>query len=276
MTTKTIRLLLASLSMAALLSACATPANYYDPFEPVNRITYTFNNKLDRYAIKPVAETYADYVPRPAQQGVSNFVGNIGDVSSIIGNAMEGEFKNAAKDVARVFINTVFGMFGLVDWASDMGLEKQNRGIGKALGRWGIGTGPYLVLPFLGSTTVRDSTDPIFNWTLGVPSHFNTATGEYSYLLIGGISTRAAWLPYEEALDAQLIFDQYAYIRDSYLQKRYHDVYRGNPPKPFEFGEPDTTENDTKNDLAEVSEAISDNRTASHPAEKTHSSEPAF
>jgi phospholipid-binding lipoprotein MlaA len=127
-------------------------------------------------------------------------------------------------------------MFGLVDWASDMGLKKQNRGIGKALGRWGIGSGPYLVVPFVGPLTVRDSTDPIFNWTLGIPAQFNTKIGSYSYLIGGSLSTRASLLPYEKALDDQLIFDKYAYIRDSYLQKRYSDVYRGNPPMPFQLG----------------------------------------
>jgi phospholipid-binding lipoprotein MlaA len=242
MITKKIYALLIHLCAIGGLIACATPANHYDPLESVNRLTFAFNDKLDRYAVKPVAQVYADYVPAPAQQGVTNFVGNIGDVNSIIGNVMEGEFKNATKDMGRVLINTVFGMFGLVDWASDMGLEKQERGIGKALGRWGIGTGPYLVLPFLGPLTVRDSADPIFNWTVGVPAHFNTHKGEYSYLVIGGIGVRASLLPYERALEDQLIFDKYAYIRDSYLQKRYNDVYRGNPPTPFVLGEPMTEE----------------------------------
>jgi phospholipid-binding lipoprotein MlaA len=228
--------LLIKLCAVSTLTACATPANHYDPFEPVNRLSFAFNDKLDRYAVKPVAQAYAEYVPGPAQQGVSNVVGNIGDVNSIVGNLMEGEFKNATQDIGRVLINTVFGMFGLVDWASDMGLKKQNRGIGKALGRWGVGSGPYLVVPFVGPLTVRDSTDPIFNWTLGIPAQFDTKIGSYSYLIGGSISTRASLLPYEKALDDQLIFDKYAYIRDSYLQKRYNDVYRGNPPMPFQLG----------------------------------------
>lgn len=244
MITKKICSLLILLYTVACLSGCATPANHYDPLEPINRLTFAFNDKLDRYAVKPVAQMYAEYIPEPAQQGVSNVMGNINDVNSIIGNVMEGEFKNAVKDIGRVFINTLFGMFGLVDWASDMGLEKQGRGIGDALGRWGIGTGPYLVLPFMGPLTVRDSTDPIFNWTLGVPAHFTSTAGHYSYLIIGSISSRASLLSYEKALEEQLIFDKYSYIRDSYLQKRYNDVYRGDAPAPFELGEPTTPDND--------------------------------
>lgn len=243
---------LISLSTVILLAACATPANHYDPLEPINRLTFTFNDTLDRYAVKPIAENYAQYVPGPVQQGVTNFVDNIGDVNSIIGNVMEGELKNAAKDTGRVLINTVFGLFGLVDWATGLGLEKQDRGIGKALGVWGVSTGPYLVIPFLGPTTLRDSTDPIFNWTTGVTAHFNRPTGDYSYLILGGIGVRASLLPYEQALDDQLIFDKYAYIRDVYLQKRYNDVYRGNPPKPFELGDVMPEDMLADQDLADI------------------------
>lgn len=235
---KKIRGLLTALGAVAILAACATPDNYYDPLEPINRLTFAFNEKLDRYAVKPVTQAYVNYVPGPAKQGVSNFTSNIGDVTSIIGNTMQGEMKKAASDVGRVLINTIFGMFGLVDWASDLGLEKHDRTIGKALGRWGIGTGPYLVLPVLGPNTLRDTSDLAFNWTVGVPAQFNTI-GSVSYGIAGGVDARAGLLPYEKTLEEQLIFDKYAYIRDIFLQRRHNDVYEGNPPEPLRLGPPD-------------------------------------
>ena len=229
------------LSLSILLSACATPANHYDPLAPINRLSFQFNDRFDRYAIKPVARAYVHYVPGPARDGISNFTGNIGGISSTVGNLMEGEIKNTFQDVGRIIINTIFGLFGLVDWATDLGLSAQNRSIGKALGRWGVGTGPYLVLPIFGPTTVRDSTDILFEWKVNV-SHRFSERHRYLYAGVKGIDTRASFLPYEAALDNQLIFDRYSYIRDSYLQKRYNDIYRGLPPKPFSIEEADDKE----------------------------------
>lgn len=226
-----------SLSVSLLFSACATPSNHYDPLEPINRVSFRFNEKVDRYALKPVARAYVHYVPGPARDGISNFTANIGGISSTAGNLMEGDIKNTFQDIGRIVINTVFGLFGLVDWATDLGLPAQNRSIGKALGRWGVGTGPYLILPIFGSTTLRDGTDILFEWRVNVPHRFSERH-RYMYAGIDGIDTRASYLPYEATLDDQLIFDRYSYIRDSYLQKRYNDVYYGLPPKPFVLGEP--------------------------------------
>lgn len=230
--------LFTALSALVFLGACATQANHYDPLEPVNRLTFAFNDKLDRYAVKPITTVYVNHTPGPIQNGISNFVGNIGGVSSTIGNMMEGEVKNTAKDIARIVINTVFGMFGLVDWATDLGLPRQNRSIGRALGQWGVGSGPYLVLPLLGITTLRDSTDIAFSWAAGVPHHF-THKGQNAYAIVGGIEMRASLLSYEEAMASQLIFDRYTYIRDSFLQKQYNDVYYGSPTTPLLLGIPD-------------------------------------
>lgn len=261
--------LFSALATALLLGACATPANHYDPLEPINRLTYTFNDKLDRYAVKPITTVYVNHTPGPIQNGVSNFIGNIGSVSSTIGNIMEAEVKNTAKDISRLVINTVFGMFGLVDWATDLGLPRQNRSIGKALGRWGIGTGPYIVLPILGITTLRDSTDIAFNWAAGVPHHF-TRKGQNSYAIVGGINMRASLLAYEEAMASQLIFDRYTYIRDSYLQKQYNDVYYGSPSTPLLLGTPDpeyipedSTNNNAAKNTAEQHDISSQKQTVS-------------
>lgn len=229
-------ILLTALATVLLFSACATPTNHYDPLEPINRFSFQLNDKLDRYALKPIAKAYSNYVPGPIHSGVANFTGNIGGISSTAGNIMEGKIKNAFQDMGRIIINTLFGLFGIVDWATDLDLPAQDRSIGKALGRWGIGTGPYLVLPLLGPTTVRDSTDIIFEWTANAPHHFH-GKGRKIYAMVNGIDTRASLLPYEAALDDQLIFDRYAYIRDSYLQKRYNDVYYGDPPKPLALGD---------------------------------------
>jgi phospholipid-binding lipoprotein MlaA len=235
---------LSAIGVVSLLTACATPKNHYDPFEPVNRVMFTINDNIDHYAIKPLAKTYVNYTPGPIKQGVSNFTSNISDVNSVVGNMLEGHIIHAAKDIGRIVVNTVFGMFGLVDWASDIGLPKQGNNIGNALGRWGLGTGPYLILPLFGPMTIRDSTDAIFNWTVGVPAHFDHR-GNYSYALVNGLDTRAKFLPIDKTLDELVIFDKYSYIRDSYLQKRYHDVYQDNPPKPFELGEA-VNDNDNK------------------------------
>jgi phospholipid-binding lipoprotein MlaA len=229
------------------LIACATPKNHYDPLEPMNRAIFKFNDTVDQHAVKPIAQAYSNHIPGPVKGGVRNFTGNIGDVTSSVSNVMQGDFKNAASDLGRVLVNTVFGMFGLVDWASGLGLKKNKKDIGQALGAWGIGSGPYLVWPLLGPSTLRDTSDLVVNWTVGVPTHFKTTTGRTSYAVANSISLRASLLPYDAMLKTDAIFDTYSYIRDSYLQKRYNDIYNGMPPTPLILGEVDDEQEMTQN-----------------------------
>jgi phospholipid-binding lipoprotein MlaA len=167
-------------------------------------------------------------------------------VTSGASNLAQGKFKNAATNVGRVFINTVFGMFGMVDWASNIGLEKPaTEDVGQALGRWGVGTGPYLMLPLYGPSTLRDVSDPIFDWVVWPSGQIrdNTA-GSITFTVMRGLDARARLLPLDKVLEDGMIFDQYSYIRDSYLQSRYNAVHDGQPPKPLVLGPTDDDDDD--------------------------------
>ena len=150
------RRLLAPLAAAVVFSAgCAgTPAN--DPLEPVNRAVFKFNDGLDRVLLQPVAKGYRSALPQPVRHGVGNFFGNLGEPLIAFNNLLQGKFDQSMTEVARFGTNSVFGIFGLIDVATSLGIEKHNEDFGQTLGRWGVGGGPYLVLPVLGPSTLRD------------------------------------------------------------------------------------------------------------------------
>lgn len=252
---------------ALLLTACASPKNNYDPLEPVNRGIFVVNNVVDRAVVKPVATVYADYAPGPVKQGTSNFFGNIDDLFSAIGSVLEGRFKDAGTSVGRVAVNTTIGLFGIFDWASDMNLPKPDQDLGLALGHWGIGSGPYLMLPFLGPTTLRDSVDPGVRWFYGPGSYLNTTGEKIAWGAVEGINLRAQVLPLDAMIESQP--DPYAYIRDAYLQRRWYKVYDGQPPHPLQLG--DTGEDDGDDD-ADLPPA----KPASHASEPAAAAKPVI
>jgi len=217
-----------------LLGGCATTppgaagaAN--DPFENWNRKVFAFNDKVDTAVLKPVAETYRDNVPKLVRTGVDNVLGNIYDVWSTANHFLQGKFQTGLEMGMRVLTNTVFGLGGLLDPASEMGLTRRSEDFGQTLGKWGVGTGPYLVLPLLGPSTVRDGVGLIVDRQTAPSSLPDTRTGSYSVLALELVNTRANLLQAGALVD-QVALDRYSFIRDAYLSRRRDAQYDGAPP----------------------------------------------
>ena len=238
------------LFILTLLTACATvdgPTDQNDPFESYNRAIYEFNDSLDKYVLKPVAEGYDAITPNPVQKGISNFFSNLDDVLVLINDILQLKPTQAASDTGRIIINSTFGLLGLIDWASDIGLEKHNEDFGQTLGYWGTPSGPYFMLPFLGPSTIRDTSglvvdstyfDPIYkelHEDFPPPSRENE-TAVWGMTVLNKVDIRAKLLKAEKVLD-EAALDRYTYIREAYLQSRQNKVYDGNPPEDTEFSE---------------------------------------
>lgn len=193
--------------------------NRLDPWENWNRKVFNFNEKLDENVLRPVASAYSDIVPQPGRQAVDNFFGNFSDAWSAVNLFLQGRFKNGATQTMRVAVNSVFGIAGLIDIATPAGLEKQSEDLGRTLGYWGVKTGPYIVWPILGPSSLRDSV------TLPANAYFSPAylfdDGEYKVGItaLQLINTRANLLRVTDMLDG-IALDKYTFIRDAYLQRR--------------------------------------------------------
>lgn len=222
------------ISAAVLLSlsllGCATNGDRRDPLEPINRGIYKFNDAVDKAVIKPVATGYKEVVPGPVRTAVGNFFSNLDDVLVLLNDLLQFKLEQAASDFSRLAWNSTLGIAGLIDVGSKMDLPKRNEDFGQTLGYWGVGNGPYLVLPFLGPSTLRDTVglvvdsrfDPL--WQHDPISERNTAYGLHT------IDTRARLLDAEKVLEEAAI-DRYIFLRDAYLQRRRGLVYDGNPPR---------------------------------------------
>jgi phospholipid-binding lipoprotein MlaA len=216
------------------LGGCATTGNgneagANDPLEGYNRVAFKFNDTLDTYALKPVAQTYKNYIPQFVQTGIGNFFGNLHDIYSAANGFLQGNATGGFTDVMRVAVNSTFGLFGVIDVASEARLQKQNRDFGQTLGRYGVGPGPYVVLPLLGPSTLRD--------TVALPADFYGDVWSYKtpvYIRnIGSgvrlVDKRAALLDATGLLsDAAL--DKYTFTRDTYMQLRQSQIEEARDP----------------------------------------------
>lgn len=211
----------ALLLAGALLAGCATGpgAHPRDPLEPLNRGVDSFNSALDDAVFKPVATAYRDVLPQPVRTGVGNFFGNIGDAWSMVNAVLQGRAQAAAESLMRVSINTVFGLGGLLDIASEAGLERHNLDFGLTLGRWGVSSGPYVVLPFLGPSSVRDSASLLVDAEGGVLELFDHVPTRNSLYVLEKVDARAGLLRATDMLGG-VALDKYSFTRDVYLQRR--------------------------------------------------------
>ncbi|MDH5570698.1 MAG: VacJ family lipoprotein [Gammaproteobacteria bacterium] len=218
-----------------ILSGCASvqgPTEEHDPFESYNRAMYTFNDTVDKAVIKPVAETYKDYVPNPVQTGVSNFFSNLGDVVTLFNDVLQGKFEQAASDFSRIIWNTSVGLFGLFNVASHMDLPKHDEDFGQTLAVWGVSDGPYLVLPFLGPRTLRDTG----GLAIDIPTHplsypvIKDDKANLAALGLAFIDKRVELLTASKVLD-EAALDPYVFMREAYLQHRLNLIYDGQPPQ---------------------------------------------
>jgi phospholipid-binding lipoprotein MlaA len=209
----------------AALGGCASN-NPRDPLEPFNRTMFKFNDTLDQVALKPAATAYKKVLPGFVQTGVNNFFGNLSDVWTGANNLMQGKGEQGMSDWTRVALNSTFGIGGLFDIASEAGLKKHNEDFGQTLGYWGVPSGPYLMLPLLGPSTVRDTGGLPLDmaaspWTYKTPEHVrNIGTG------VRVIDARANLLDASTLLEDAAL-DRYEFIRDGFLQRRQSQVFDG-------------------------------------------------
>ena len=213
----------------ALLGGCATTGNR-DPAEGVNRAVFAFNEGLDTVLIRPVAKGYDTIMPAFVRSGVSNFFGNIADIFIAVNNLLQGKPADAATDAGRFLVNSTFGILGVFDVASDAGLEKHDEDFGQTLGRWGVGTGAYVVLPVFGPRDVRDALGLVVDVNVDPLGHVNRIPVRNTLSGLRLISDRASLLPADKVIQ-EAALDKYSYLRDAYLQRRRNLVFDGNPPK---------------------------------------------
>ncbi|MBA2673618.1 MAG: VacJ family lipoprotein [Ramlibacter sp.] len=228
----------AALLAALALAGCATGPNAdpRDPFEPMNRHISVFNEGVDAVVLKPVATAYREGVPPLIRTGVANFFGNLSDLWSAVNSALQLKLQNAAENFMRVNVNTLFGLGGLIDVASELNIERHREDFGQTLGRWGVPAGPYIVLPFLGPSTLRD--------TLALPldrkgdplSYLNADPAREVLYGLRIVDQRSNLLRASSVLD-QAALDKYSFTRDAHLQRRRAQVFEN---KPAPSGSPDS------------------------------------
>ncbi|MGH8797626.1 MAG: MlaA family lipoprotein [Caldimonas sp.] len=227
-----IRNLRSMLLMAAampFLAGCAMGPTRDDPFEPFNRAMYAVHEPIDTHVVRPFIDGYTKYTPAPLRIAISNFFNNIDDLFSAINDVLQGKRDKFGNDMGRVTINSGLGLGGLIDIASQIGVERGNEDFGQTFGVWGIGQGPYLFIPLFGPTTVRDGSGWIVRLYLGPTGYIPDVPTRNVIYGIGAIDARY------QAQDAisfvdEAALDRYAFIRRAYLQRRLYQVYDGNVP----------------------------------------------
>ena len=234
-TAKRLRIV-SALALAALLAGCAAAPSRDDPFEPMNRAAYRVHEVVDGNIVKPIAQAYVDYTPKLVQTGVRNFFGNIDDFFSFINGMLQNKPEKAGNDLGRVITNTGFGLLGLIDIASEAGIPKGNEDFGQTFGYWGIPQGPYLFIPLLGPTTVRDGSGWIIRAYTTPVGYIPDVSTRNILWGIGYLDVRASALQSESLLE-QASLDRYTFIRRSYLQRRRYLVFDGAPPPEKEDDE---------------------------------------
>jgi phospholipid-binding lipoprotein MlaA len=228
----------AALALALLaVAGCSTinaarggPGQRLDPWEQWNRKVFNFNEDLDRTVLQPVAVAYTDVVPQPIRVGVANFYNNFADAWSAINNLLQGKIEAAFEDGTRVGTNTVFGLFGVLDVASEMGLDHHYQDFGETLARYGVGPGAYMVLPVLGPSTVRDTAALPVNWKGAPPAFFSDIGTQVGLTALQIVNTRSSLLGATRVID-DIALDKYTFIRDAYLQRRGALIFDSDAPE---------------------------------------------
>ena len=218
----------AGLAALLLASGCASVAHPdpRDPWEAYNRSMTEFNDTVDGAFIKPVATLYKAALPQPVRTGVGNFFGNLGDAWSFVNNVLQAKPEGALHSFWRVVVNTSIGIGGLFDPATEMRLERHREDFGQTLGRWGVGPGPYLVLPILGPSTLRDTVALPVDFYGRPQGQMHDVAARNSLIVLETIDTRARLLEVGRLLD-QAALDPYSFQRDAFLQKRQSDTQQG-------------------------------------------------
>ncbi|GAB2876714.1 VacJ family lipoprotein [Paraburkholderia jirisanensis] len=214
---------------AVALAGCATvqSPSKEDPWEGFNRTVFTFNDKVDQYALKPVAQGYVKITPQPVRDSVTNFFSNIGDVYVAANNLLQLKIADGVGDIMRVVINTIFGVGGLFDVATLAKLPKHDNDLGLTLGYYGVPAGPYMVLPLFGPSTVRDTAGYIGNYFANPISYIDSDAISWSLWGVQLVNTRANLLNASDVLEGAAL-DKYSFVRNAYLQRRQYLLTGGN------------------------------------------------
>ena len=217
------------LIFALVITGCATTSNVSndfnpeDPYEESNRKVFEFNNKLDQIFLKPLTDFYDEATPEFAQTSITNFFANLDDIRISLNNLLQGNVVESMSDLTRFFINSIFGLGGFFDLASEMGLEKNSEDFGQTLGKWGVKPGPYLMLPFLGPSTTRDAFTFIGDTALAPALSLDDNGARLGLISLDLINTYSAFTGIAD-IESK---DQYAFLRDAYLDRRKFEVNDG-------------------------------------------------
>jgi phospholipid-binding lipoprotein MlaA len=212
-----------------------------DPIVSFNRGVYGFNDGLDRAVVKPVATAYRDAAPDWFRKGVSNFFANLGDVWSVVNNALQLRGQDTGDSIGRVMVNTTIGLGGLIDVASDLNIDRHTADFGLTLGRWGVPPGPYVVLPLLGPFTLREVAALPLDQQGNLVNQIADDPTRYGLTVLNVVDIRAQYLRAGDVVEGAAL-DAYSFTRDAYLQRQRNRVYDGNPPEEADPAEtPQTT-----------------------------------
>jgi phospholipid-binding lipoprotein MlaA len=231
-----------------LLPACASVPGgptAGDPFESYNRAMFSFNDGLDEYFLRPVAEGYDAVLPGPVKTGVSNFFSNIGDIFVIINDLLQFKLTQAVEDTSRFVFNSTIGLFGLIDVATPIGLPKHNEDFGQTFATWGIAPGPYVVLPIFGPRTLRGTAGFVIESAYDPVYDIKQKDTLYSVVALRAVDTRYQLLGASRIAE-QAALDKYSFVRDAYLQHRKNLIYDGNPPEEKQTPLPKATTEELK------------------------------
>jgi phospholipid-binding lipoprotein MlaA len=217
------------LILLLVITGCATTSNLSgdfnpdDPYEKSNRKVFEFNNKIDKLFLRPVTDFYDKATPEFAQTSITNFFANLDDIRISINNLLQGNVVESMSDITRFFINSIFGLGGFFDVASEMGLEKHSEDFGQTLGKWGAKPGPYLMLPFLGPSTTRDAFTFVGDTALAPALSLDDNAARLGLISLDLINTYSAFTGIAD-IESK---DQYAFLRDAYLERRKYEVNDG-------------------------------------------------
>jgi phospholipid-binding lipoprotein MlaA len=208
-----------------------------DPFEPVNRGIFAFNDAADKYVLRPVAVGYQWLLPGFLRTGINNFFDNISYPVDILNALLQGKPTQFASDSARFLLNSTVGLAGILDPATVAGLAKNNEDFGQTLGVWGVPEGPYIVVPFFGPRTIRSGTGDLVDMLYNPQFRFFSSSARTKLYILSIIQSRSTLLGIDKEMNRA--FDRYAFLRDSYLQNREYLLYDGNPPEEEAFFDDD-------------------------------------
>lgn len=209
-----------------------------DPLEPLNRKVTAFNDVADDLVLRPVAVFYGQVLPTVVRKGISNFFSNQSDVMSVFNSLAQLKLEAASRNAMRVAINTTVGLGGIIDWASEFRIDKHKEDFGQTMAYWGVSSGPYVVLPFFGPSTVRDSAGLWVDTKTDVNQQVTDIGARNTLTMLRLTDKRERYLSLSDAVK-QASLDPYSFTRDAYLQKRLNDIYDGNPPMMDDFDDPD-------------------------------------